>query len=136
MKPIAPINRLDWFDRAEREAEASRAWASMSAHWTPKQLEAYAAGVKHGYARAVVDLIEASHVAEGAPSEATRPTLDQWAERHRVKVNTHQGAGGTLKIVPADVGADSHRELFWLADFVVSSVSAGSVWLMARKAAH
>jgi len=53
-------------------------------------------------------------------------TLKEWSQLANISPQSHEGC----KIVP--IILEHHRGLFRLSDYLVSSVTGGSVWLVKR----
>ncbi len=56
-------------------------------------------------------------------------TLAQWAEKSPYRVSMHSSGCMVTAWNPSYVG---YGDLFHLSDYVVSSIEAGTVWLVSR----
>jgi hypothetical protein len=59
-------------------------------------------------------------------------TLSEWKEQSGHYVGDHKSGA---KWIPANMPLPLHWELYHLTDYVVSSITGGSIWLVKRKEA-
>ena len=59
-------------------------------------------------------------------------TLNEWKQKWDYVVTTH--SSGAM-VLPDDLVCGARSELWHLSDYVVSSVTGGSVWLIKRETA-
>ncbi len=59
-------------------------------------------------------------------------TLQEWLDRQNVNpVSTKHDP--CVPIASPSPNSEAYRDLFWLSDYFVSSVTAGTVWLLPRE---
>lgn len=89
--------------------------------------------------RGMVTFDQVKRFAEGGnlvtPEEVSRKdniTLEQWSQRYSVVVGTHDsGCRYVMDEFPSCNEARTH--LFRLTDYIVSSIVAGTIWLVKRQ---
>jgi len=60
-------------------------------------------------------------------------TLQEWSTKFNVVVNQHPNGAS---YVPITINNSSYMELWHLSDYLVSSIQAGTIWLVPRFHSH